>query len=272
MPELPEVENFRRFFDRAALGRRVVDVAISDDRVLHNISPARLRRTLRNHCFEKTRRHGKHLLARLDTGSWLTFHFGLTGGLGRFRSPDDDPRFDRIRFDFADGSHLAYTDQRLLGELDITEDPDRFLQERPLGRDALDPDLTLKAFRNIIAGRRGILKSLLMDQKRVAGIGNEYSDEILFQAGLHPEARAENLQPEQISTLYRTMRKVLKTAIDKGAGSPDFHDRLPRKFLLRHRRKGAVCPACGTPIETRKVGGRTAYYCPACQPVPDDLQ
>lgn len=104
-----------------------------------------------------------------------------------------------------------------------------------------------------------------MDQSQLAGIGNIYSDEILFQARLHPRTRVEKLSDKQIDELYRTMRRVLTTAIKKGTGSEVLLEQLPPRYLLRHREAGGRCPRCGGKVQTLEAGGRTAYYCPKCQ-------
>ena len=266
MPELPDVENFRRFLERTALDRTVADIAVINERVLHRTSPAALRKAVRGHRFEQTCRHGKHLFVRLDNARWLTFHFGMTGGFQTFRDLKDEPRHDRVRFDFADGNHLAFVDQRLFGDVGITKDVGEFVEEHELGPDALG--LKETEFAKIVTSRSRKLKSLLMDQAQIAGIGNEYSDEILFHARLHPETRTNALKPDEISGLYRAMRYVLRTAIERGAGMEGFEKRMPADFLLSRRREGAPCPVCGTAVEAIRFGGRTAYYCPRCQPGP----
>lgn len=266
MPELPDVENFRRYFEDAALRKTVEDVAVTDERILHGLSPGALRKAVKGRRFEQTHRHGKHLFVRLDSGDWLTFHFGMTGGFRRFDNQEDEPRFTRVRFDLRKNGHLAYVDQRLFGEVGVTEDVESFIRDHELGPDALE--MTEADFaRTITAGKRGI-KSALMDQSRIAGIGNEYSDEILFQARLHPETGTAALSRKDVSRLYKKMRKVLETAVERGAGYGEFEKNMPADFLLSQRHKGGSCPHCGGPLETRKIGGRTAWFCPACQPRP----
>jgi formamidopyrimidine-DNA glycosylase len=105
-----------------------------------------------------------------------------------------------------------------------------------------------------------------MDQARLSGIGNVYSDEILFQAGLHPKATAGDLEAETVDRLYDTMRRVLEQAIDLGAGDPDFPDRAPKDWLLPHRNKGGRCPRCGGELVKATISGRSAWLCPGCQP------
>jgi formamidopyrimidine-DNA glycosylase len=265
MPELPDVENFKRYLDRNARNKTIAHVEVRAGRILQGISARKLARALTRRKITRSRRHGKHLFAALNDGHWLALHFGMTGYFASFKDLRDDPAHDRLRLDFTDGRHLAFVNQRKFGKLHLIDDPDDFIAEDNLGPDALDKSVTPKKFRELLQGRRGEIKAALMDQSLLAGIGNIYSDEILFQARLHPKARVEQLTGRQIGTLHRVMRRVLRTAIRKGAGSDVLFQRAPRSYLLRHRESGARCPRCGSIVRTIKAGGRTAYFCPKCQ-------
>lgn len=264
MPELPDVETFRRYLDAHALHKRIAGVHVAADRVLRDLSPGQLERHLEGREISSTRRHGKHLLAVLDDGTCLTLHFGMTGHLQVFADGEADPRHDRVRLDFEDGSHLAFVDQRMFGEVGWAGNADAFVAAEDLGPDAMSLDQV--AFCKLLAGRRGRIKTALTDQTLLAGLGNIYSDEILFQAGIHPKTPVESLKAEDLATLYRTMHAVLRTCIDEGAGYGDLAGRLPAGYLLPHRKEGASCPRCGGTIRSLKMSGRTAYYCPTCQP------
>jgi len=213
----------------------------------------------------RTRRHGKHLFLGLDNRAWLTVHFGMTGALVPFYGSEDEPDFDRLRIDFFDGSRLALVSRRLFTKVTITENPDGFIEAQNLGPDALDPALDETAFLELMRSRRGGVKSALMDQHLLAGIGNEYSDEILFQARLDPTRQVQQLERSELRSLFKAVRRVLNEAIACGAGSDGGTQRLPVSFLLRNRKAGAPCPRCGAPIMMRKVSGRTVHYCPRCQ-------
>ena len=268
MPELPDVELFKRHLDETCRDRTIAHVTVTDRRILRELSPARLAARLKGARIAGSRRHGKHLLADLGKSGWLTFHFGMTGSLQHFADGEDEPLYDRLRLDFSDGDHLAYADRRLLGRVGLAEDADAFVKSEELGPDALEPNFDLAAFAKAVTGPRRDLKSVLMDQSIVAGIGNIYSDEMLFQARLHPTARSDRLDAPALKRLYQSMKNVLTTAIDRRAGSENFLERLPKGYLLPERRKGGRCPACGGPVETAKFSGRTAYFCPRCQPPP----
>ena len=266
MPELPDVELNKQHLDMNCLGRTIRQVVVRDARILGGISAAELARRLEGARITASRRHGKHLLVDLGPPGWLTLHFGMTGSLGHFTDDEQDPPYDRVRLDFADGHHLAYINARLLGRVGLTADADKFITAQGLGPDALDPRFDLAAFEQVLAGRKRDAKSLLMDQEVVAGIGNIYSDEILFQARLNPRTRCDRLDADGRRRLFGRLKDVLETAIASGAGAERLVDRLPRSFLIPHREKGGQCPRCGGEIARAKFSGRTAYYCPRCQP------
>ena len=268
MPELPDVELYKRHLDATCLGRTIAKVVVGDGRTLAGLSATELAHRLKGARITASRRHGKHLLVDLEPPSWITIHFGMTGSLRHFIHGDQDPPYERVRFDFADGHHLAYIDARLLGRVGLTADADVFIAALGLGPDALDRRFNRAAFEPALAGRKRDAKTLLMDQEVVAGIGNIYSDEILFQARLHPRTRCDRLDPRARHQLFDQIKTVLETAITSGAGAERLVDQLPASFLIPHREKGGRCPRCGCEIATAKFSGRTAYFCPRCQPEP----
>jgi formamidopyrimidine-DNA glycosylase len=268
MPELPDVELFKRHLDSTCLDRTIRHVTVTDARILSGIAASELSRLLNGTRLARSRRHGKYLLVGVDPPGWLTMHFGMNGSLKHFTEEQGDPAYDRVRFDFVDGHHLAYVNPRLFGGIGLVTDADAFIAEQGLGPDALDPRFDLAAFERALAGRRRDVKSILMDQAAIAGIGNIYSDEILFQARIHPQTRSDRLTAEATRRLYNGMKEVLQTAIDAGAGAEQLVDRLPSTFLIPHRTKTARCPRCGAEIASCKFSGRTAYYCPRCQAGP----
>lgn len=261
MPELPDVENYRRYLDAHALRQKIAGVHVGDKRALR-VPPAFLTRNLKGHALEKSRRHGKHLLVAVD-GGWLTLHFGMTGRLAYFDDPRAEPANARVRLDFANGHHLGFIDARLLGRVGFTADADAFIAERELGPDALAIDA--KTFDARLKDRRGGLKAALMDQSVVAGIGNLYADEILFQAKLHPLAPVASLGSANRRRIHKIMRDVLTTGIESGAGSTGFYKRLPKSYLIPRRKAGAECPRCGGKVKMITAAGRSTYFCPGCQ-------
>lgn len=258
MPELPDVETFRRYLNATALHQRIERVRVRHKRVLVGTSARRLRQTFHGRTFKATDRHGKYLFARTDRTPWLVLHFGMTGSLAyeKDRRPGDH---DRVLIDFDNGYSLAYICGRLLGKVTLTDSPRQFVQERNLGPDAMA--ISAQAFASCIKDSRAAIKSCLMNQQRVAGVGNIYSDEALFQSRLSPELKGETLTQAELHRLYRQMQRVLAMAVDRQADPA----RLPSSWLLPHREEGASCPRCGDKIQRTKVSGRSAYWCPHCQ-------
>ena len=170
MPELPDVEIFKRRLAKRGLRRKITRVAVIDSRILGTVSAPALKRRLLGRQLVSTRRHGKHLLAKIAGDGWLTLHFGLTGGLQFFKAPASRPPFTRVCLDLARGEHLAYTNKRMIGRVDLAEDARGFIAHEKLGPDALDRRFSLAAFRKAVAGVRRDVKSVLMDQAILAGI------------------------------------------------------------------------------------------------------
>jgi formamidopyrimidine-DNA glycosylase len=251
MPELPEVETYARYFTRHALNKRIQRVEVLDERILGEIRRDVFVRRLKGRKFTAVRRHGKHLFA--DAGAeWLHLHFGMTGDLSY---GDDVPRFAKVVFRFDDGRLLAFEDMRLFGVADLVSDPDAFIADRGLGPDPLA--IRSADFAALFQKRRGVIKSLLMTQEVIAGLGNLYVDEILYQTSIHPRRAVDRLKPDEIRAMYTTMRRILRETIARHARESE----LPRTYLIHHRETGERCPRCGGTIQRTVVFGRTTYFC-----------
>ncbi len=256
MPELPEVESYARYFARHALRQRIARVDVRDARILADVRKETFVRRLKGRAFTRVRRHGKHLFAEAGE-TWLHLHFGMTGDLAYYRDEAAEPRFAKIVFAFDGGGRLAFEDMRLFGLANLVDDPDAFIAARGLGPDPLDPKFTFARFDALLEGRRGAIKSLLMSQEILAGLGNLYVDEILFATGIHPRRAVDRLRETDRRAIFTTMRKVLRETIarhERGAEHP------PR-YLIHHREAGERCPRCGGTIRRTVVFGRTTYFC-----------
>lgn len=255
MPELPEVEGFTRYFAKHALRQTIARVRVLDERILGESRKETFVRGLKGRAFRSVRRHGKHLFA--DAGKdWLHLHFGMSGELTYYRD-EDAPRFARVIFDFAGGAHLAFEDMRLFGVAELIGLPDDWIHERGLGPDPLDPSFTFARFSTLLDGRRGAIKSLLMTQEILAGVGNLYADETLFQTAIHPRRPVDRVQPEERKALFTALRRILRDVIAR-------HERdaeLPHRYLIMHREEGERCRMCGGTIKRTVVFGRTTYFC-----------
>ncbi len=255
MPELPDVETFRRYLGYTALHKVVESVDVRSPEMLSGVSLDGLRSELGGTSLEETERHGKYLFARTGRGRWLVLHFGMTGRLAYYRDPGSEPEHARLVLGFENGYSLAMDDRRKLGSAALTGSPGEFAEQRELGPDALL--VGSRGFAEALGRKRGMVKSALMDQSTVSGVGNVYADEILFRAGVHPAADVGGMGRGSLVELYGHLREVLETAIDVQADP----DRLPDDYLIPRRREGGRCPVCGGELETTKVSGRTTYYC-----------
>ena len=259
MPELPEVETFKRYLDTTSLHQRITSLEVRDAYVLKRVSPRELARRLKGRRFENSHRHGKHLFVRAGNELWLRLHFGMTGSLQYLKDDEIAPKTSRVIFRFADNRRLAFDDQRKFGEIELIKDIDEFLQTRRLGPDALK--ISLSEFKAVVGKHRGAVKAILLNQQLIAGIGNLYADEILFRARIHPGREVATLGGEDLSRLFRATRYVLGKAI---ALKTDFN-RLPKSWLLTHRDKRGKCPRCSRALKSATIGGRTSWFCAHCQ-------
>lgn len=261
MAELPDVERWKRHLDATALNREVEDIDLMKPEMLEGVSGQRLRERLKRASFDRTERRGEYLFAKLGKDEWLLLHLGLTGRLACLKGGQATPDDTGFLIRFADGRRVACFGQRSPGRVGLVESPDSFAQQRRLGPDPLLPGLSLAAFRDMLSGRRGPVKAALMDQRFIAGIGNLYSDEMLFQAGIHPAAEARALSGAQTAALYAAMARVLHIAI----GRPADRKQPPASWLLPHRTKDGACPRCNARLGQLAVAGHNAYFCPRCQ-------
>lgn len=262
MPELPDVEGYKRYLEATSLHQCIQSTSCLDERILKDISRQGLQRRLKGTFLERTRRWGKWLFVKLDIGGFVVLHFGMSGQLQYVSVKRDMSSHARFIFHFENNHHLAVISQRLLGQISFTDNVEAFLNKHGLGPDTLDVDIA--AFRDRIQSKRGFIKSALMDQSVIAGIGNIYSDEILYQTGLHPSSKVQNLHNNQIKDLYKAMRRILKHAAHKGGDIQKF----PERWLLARRGKDSNCPRCGGELKSMKVAGRTAWFCLHCQSKP----
>ena len=260
VPELPDVEGFRRLLHCRVVGQKVTAIEVRDPGVVRGRSGEDLARQVEGRRFSEADRRGKWLLARTD-GPTVLFHFGMTGSLIWERPDAECLRFDRVVIHVGSGK-LVFNDQRKLGGMWLA-DSEEALREviGEQGPDALG--LTSRRLEERLAGRRGALKSLLMDQHVVAGLGNMLSDEILWRAGIHPARRLGDLQPHERDELGRSLQRVLRASVQVGA--------IPRRPTWLSSQRSLTdphCPRCRARLATSRVGRRTSYWCPLCQPIP----
>jgi len=210
VPELPDVAGFKQYLDATALHQPIATTSVPDERILRGTTAAALGRRLKGRPLSRTHRHGKFLFAEAEGAGWLVLHFGMTGELHYGKSDADEPDHACLKLEFTNGYHLTCTSRRMLGRVSYAESVDRFVTEEELGPDALDDSaITPSGFVAMLQGRRGSLKGLFMDQSHIAGIGNVWSDEICFQARLHPGTQPRRFSAAQLRKVHGRMRHVL---------------------------------------------------------------
>jgi formamidopyrimidine-DNA glycosylase len=296
MPELPEVETIRRGLEPKVLGRRIHRVEVRLRKQVRGMGAAAFERALAGRRILALRRRAKFLLFDLSGASTLLVHLGMSGQLSYWdrRRPDEN-RFhispltglqravtqhapDRhthvlLTLDREGGDRIQYRDIRQFGHLRLldTAAVEAFPSIRRLGLEPLGPTFTREAFDRAFAGRRGMLKALLLNQSAVVGLGNIYSDEACFRAGIHPRQEVSRLSPAQWDALYESIPAVLTQALDNGGTTfmdyrrSDGSHGLNQDKLLVYGRGGQACVRCGAQLKKIVVSQRSTVYCPRCQ-------
>ena len=255
MPELPEVHNFKLYFDAAARGQTIAGVTVHDDFIIRNLPGTAFADALAGRRIIDTLRRGKYLFAGLDNGHDLLLHFGMTGDLNLYQDPGDAHRFERFTLHFADGNHLGFVDPRKFARVLYLEDRAAYIRDIKLGPDALE--LTEEQWMAAVRGRRTSVKAVLLNQSVLAGIGNLYADEICYRLRLHPAARVDELSEERLRAVYRTTREVMELATEN---PPYYRDYPENWFWHVWRHAGQPRPEGVGEVRVTKVAGRTTYY------------
>jgi formamidopyrimidine-DNA glycosylase len=253
MPELPEVHHFQQYFNRHALGRRIEEVQVHDGKILRNIDAEAFAEKLAGHRFTSSYRRGKYLFAQLDDDCHLQLHFGMTGDLRAYADPADKPRFERFAWRFDDGGWLGYDCSRKFSRICWVEDLEAWIAQLGLGEDALC--ISENDFLALFRRPMGI-KALLLNQKAVAGVGNLYADEILFQTRVHPASKASAIPLERQQAIFQAMRDILSTACERLA----YYKNYPENWFWQWRQEGAPGPDGQGLIHRATIAGRTTYW------------
>lgn len=283
MPELPEVETMKKELDERVRGRTFLDVWTDAPKLIHHPSSFSIfKKALLGHRLEKVTRKGKLLIFHLSRGQVLIFHPKMTGHflLGHWQyqegrwQPELSQQYIHVMFYLDKQMMLGWSDLRKFSRIELwlaSEQKHIPLLEN-IGLDALSPRLSFSRFAALLHSQRKPIKVALMEQSLISGIGNIYSSEILWQAKIYPGRKANSLTLVEMKKIYESMKKILREAVKlKGTGIVDFRDldNDPGQYVARlkvYRRAGQPCPRCGHLIQSLKLGGRTAYYCPYCQP------
>jgi formamidopyrimidine-DNA glycosylase len=273
MPELPEVETIRRQLDPALRGRRIESAEVLDERWTRPAPPAEVERALAGRRIERVERRGKYLVLRLEGGGSLAMHLRMTGNL-LLDDGKGTPELRHLRavIRLEGGERLLFTDARRFGQAVILDGDglEAYFAAR-LGVEPLSEALTAEELCRLAAGRRAPLKSFLLNQSGIAGIGNIYADEALHRAALHPLSPAGSMKPEDCERLREGIVSTLEAGLRSGGASMDDYldargerGAMQDEFLV-HTREGEPCPRCGAEIRRIVVAGRSTYFCPSCQ-------
>lgn len=271
MPELPEVETIRRDLLPLVVGRAIRDATISPNapRLVQLMPPDEFCRQIAGRRIEDISRRGKYLLLHLSDGLYWIVHLRMTGRL--FHRQDGCPEGPHLRATFIldDGASLCFVDLRKFGTMWLIDDPEMVVSR--LGPEPLSDDFTVEHLRSVLKRRSAPVKSVLLDQAAIAGIGNIYADEACFNAGINPRKAANKLSKSKVEALYAGVRQALLDALgDRGSSFKDYVDGSGRSGghqlnVKVFRRTGDPCYTCGTQIRRIKVAGRSTHYCPKCQ-------
>jgi formamidopyrimidine-DNA glycosylase len=260
MPELPDVEVFRKEVAEDAINEVIASITVGTPKMLKYISPQKLAMKLHGKKITATKRHGKNLFLKTKDGSFLRIHFGMTGSLEYEDESDKLPKHTSLCLHFKSGKRLLFVDPRKFGAVEYIDNFNDFLNKAHIGPDI--ESLSLKDFEKLLSLRHGQLKPALMDQSLMSGLGNVYTDEMLYQAKIHPEIHIDKLEHKDIALMYKKMKSVIKEAIKDHAE----WSLMPDKYLIHRRHRGEKCLQCrqGT-IQMKTVGGRSTYFCNWCQ-------
>jgi len=286
MPELPEVETIKQDLNRVVKNKTIKSVQINLAKQVKN-PRAKFLKLVQGSKIKNIQRRAKTLIFNLSNGYHLVFHLKLTGQLiyrGKNKKlagsghpikhdlQDLPNKYSHVIFNFIDGSQLFFNDMRQFGRVKLVDDKELEKINKEFGPEPLDKNFTFKKFQELIATKpRTPIKPLLMEQNFIAGIGNIYSQEACFCAGIMPTCRAGEIKDVELKKLYNCLRKILKFAVEKrGASADTYVDILGRQgkmvpFLKVYGRAGEKCFKCGATIKSIKQNQRTTCFCPRCQ-------
>lgn len=274
MPELPEVESAVRELAPRLAGRRIVGVErLTHPPMIETPAPEAFSATLVGRRIEGVKRRAKWILIALAGGWTLAIHLRMTGDVTVADAEAPIDRHTHLVLALDDGRRLLFRDPRKFGKMRLLDAAGLAALDAAHGPEPLEAGFTPEVLAAALAGQGGRLKPLLLDQKRLAGLGNIYADEALFEAAIHPLRRPASLDPDEVERLHQAIRAVLERAIAKTGPWRYYRTGFtaegePEPYLTVYDRAEAPCPRCGTPISRIVVAGRGTHLCPRCQVAP----
>lgn len=266
MPELPEMERYKTLLQQKIAGQTVSKVLVNREKSI-NVPVAQFIQSVANQSIQTIERRAKYLIFRLQNGSSLLLHLMLGGWMFYGMEEEKPNRTVQVQLSFVN-DHLYFIGLRL-GYIHLLSQEMVKLELEKLGPEPLDPNFTQESFLTMMKDKRGGLKTALINQEFLAGIGNRYSDEILWHAQLHPEKKVNTMEPKQITQLYDSIHFILNRAIESGGymEHPAFNgDHITGQYhMYVHDREGGACVRCGATIAKEEISGRKSYFCINCQ-------
>jgi formamidopyrimidine-DNA glycosylase len=273
MPELPEVETFRRYLlqgvdgSPSILGKKINNAELLWERTLADPSPAEFLYKIQGQFVTGIGRRGKNLLIILSRDT-LIIHLRMSGELIVEEKTEPIGKHYRLILNFNDQYRLAFNNIRKFGRIWLTEKPEEQLAN--LGPEPLSDEFTPDQLWQLLQSRNRQIKYFLLDQETIAGMGNIYTDEILHRARIHPSQKSDTLTYQQAKILWKSIREVLQEGIKNHGSSIDwmYQGGDYQKYLSVYNLEGEPCTTCKTPVERMKIAQRSTYFCPTCQPPP----
>ncbi len=272
MPEMPEVEQVRKTLAPHITGKKITAVEVRLPRLIKYPSADEFAAKLTGRTITEVGRKGKYLVLHTDIGSKLIVHLRMTGALMAQSSDQQEPAYAKIKFTLTDNTTMWFTDIRTFGTLYLVTNGDYYIEGyETLGPEPLSSGFTPAYLQPLAAGSRRAIKSFILDQTVIAGLGNIYADECLALAGINPMRTAGSLSAEEIDKLCQAVNTVIAQGIkNRGTTFRDYKDGEGKsgenqKYLMVYGRGGKPCKSCGRPLATAKVGGRGTTYCEFCQ-------
>jgi len=278
MPELPEVETIKKDLQKKIKGKKIKDVVVNVDKILEKPSLKEFIAKMDSRVIKEISRRGKYIVINLDSKEKLIIHLGMTGILiypydRKFVENKINPKHNHLIFTFTDDTQLVFNDVRRFGKVYLVSNINEVEGIAKLGIEPLDENFTPEVFIRMMRKKKNKIKSLLMKQEFITGLGNIYVNEVLYRANMHPLRAASSLTEEEIGKLFREIKFVLSEAVEfRGSTVADEAyrdtDGEKGKFaekLQVYARKGKLCVKCGSILEVIKIEGRSTFICPQCQ-------
>jgi len=254
MPELPEVNTFQQYFDKTSLKQKIVEVQVHDDKIIRNTSGDDFEEKLKERTFVSSYRRGKYMFGKLDNDHHVLFHFGMTGDFKYYEDESEQPRHERFVFIFGNGFRLGFDCPRKFARILYLENLKAYIEKVGLGEDALV--ISEEAFLEKMKNRKSSIKGFLLNQKLLAGVGNLYADEILYQTKIHPASKVNALKPRHKKAIFKAMKDILTTAVNRTAYYKDY----PDNWFFQWRVEGQKAPKGKSIVSIEKIAGRTTYF------------